>query len=62
MAEEIVMDIDANGNVQIETNGFVGADCQAITKGLEEALGTVERAELKPEYRQAKPATKAIGT
>lgn len=54
--EEVIIEIDARGNVTVEGQGFVGADCKTLTKDLEAALGTVEATRLKPEYRQARAA------
>lgn len=56
-AAEIIIEIDAVGNVQVEGKGFVGAECKTLTKDLEEALGDVTETKFKPEYRQ----TRAVG-
>ncbi len=56
MPQEIVIDIDGDGNVKVEGKGFVGAECKTLTADLEAALGDVQKADLKPEYRRA-PAT-----
>jgi hypothetical protein len=53
--EEIIIDIDERGNVRIEGKGFSGPDCVKFTEELENALGTVEKRELKPEYRHSAP-------
>jgi hypothetical protein len=55
--EEIVIDIDPQGNVTVEGKGFAGADCVKLTAALEEALGDVEERRLKPEYHQTRPAS-----
>ncbi len=55
--EEIVVKIDKNGDVQVEGNGIVGPHCKDLTKDIERALGTVERSELKADYRQVRPGT-----
>lgn len=52
--QEIVIDIDPSGDVKVEGKGFVGSECQALTKAIEEALGDVTKTELKPEFRQTK--------
>lgn len=52
--QEVVIDIDPVGNVTVEGKGFVGSECQAITKEIEAALGDVQQVELKPEFRQTK--------
>jgi succinate dehydrogenase/fumarate reductase-like Fe-S protein len=38
--EEIIMDVDEEGNCVITVNGVKGKACAALTKDLEEALGT----------------------
>lgn len=50
--EEIIIDIDESGNVQVEGKGIVGEDCVKLTKDIEEALGEVTGRKLKPEYLQ----------
>lgn len=56
--QKIIIDIDEQGHVQVEGEGFAGAECQALTRDLEHALGEVERVTLKPEYRQTKAAVR----
>lgn len=41
-----------NGEIHIDAVNFKGADCEAATRFLEEALGTVDRRTQKPEYHQ----------
>lgn len=59
--EEITIDIDANGNVQIEGHGIKGADCETLTKDLEKALGTVEKRAKKAEYHQRPEVRRKAG-
>ena len=40
------------GDISIEAVAFKGADCEAATKFLEEALGTTTRRSRKPEFHQ----------
>lgn len=40
--EEIVIEIDAQGNVVVEGKGIAGTDCVALTKEIEQALGEVQ--------------------
>ena len=61
MAEEITILVDAQGNVQVEGHGFVGSDCQKLTKELEEAIGHVEQRKLKPEFHRTRVATRKVG-
>jgi hypothetical protein len=44
------------GEIQIDAVGFKGADCEHATKFLEEALGTVQQKQHKPEYHQRNKA------
>lgn len=59
--EEILIDIDEKGNVQVEANGVVGADCKTLTADLERELGDVEAVKYKPAYRQARPQARKVG-
>ena len=63
MPQAIDIIIEANGDVTIEgKSADLGADCKALTKDIERALGTVEKTVLKPEYHRApKVARKAGG-
>ncbi len=45
--------ISPTGEVVIEAVGFKGADCEAATRFLEEALGVLTTKTRKPEYHQA---------
>lgn len=58
---EIVIDIAADGSVQVEGQDFSGPECKQLTARLEEALGEVERVETKPEYREKRSAVKRTG-
>ena len=59
--EEIVVDIEANGDVRIEGKGFAGADCEKATRELEEAIGVVGKRMLKAEYHRARVVTRKAG-
>lgn len=48
--KEMVVTIDKNGNVSIDTKGFVGTDCDTETKKMVDELGTVLNKDRKPEY------------
>lgn len=48
--KEMVVTIDKNGNVSIDTKGFVGTDCDVETKKMVDELGTVLTKDRKPEY------------
>ena len=45
--------ISPTGEIVIEAVGFKGADCEAATRFLEEALGVMNSKVKKPEYHQA---------
>ena len=52
MTKTIEVIIAPDGAIQIDAVGFKGADCEHATKFLEEALGTVQQKQKKPEYHQ----------
>ena len=43
MAREIIVTIGVNGDVQIETKGYNGAECLKATAALEKKLGAKTR-------------------
>lgn len=47
--EEIQVDIDALGHVQLRLHGFTGTRCLDATAALEAQLGVVEDREMRPE-------------
>lgn len=59
--QEIVIDIEPNGEIKMEGKGFVGAECDQYMQGIEDALGEIQKKELKPEYRQTRPMTRKAG-
>ena len=52
MKKTIEIIINPAGEIQIDAVGFKGADCEAATKFLENALGVVGQKQRKPEYHQ----------
>lgn len=48
--KEIIVDVDVDGSVVIETKGFVGTDCLKATMELEKALGRTAKDDKKSEY------------
>lgn len=50
MAKTITIEIDLNGKVSIDAEGFTGSACQELTKELEERIGQVDDVNLKPEH------------
>jgi fructose-1,6-bisphosphatase/inositol monophosphatase family enzyme len=53
MKPTIEVVVSPQGDIVIEAVGFKGADCEAATKFLEEALGVLTNKSRKPEYYQA---------
>ena len=53
MKPTIEVVVSPTGEVVIEAVGFKGADCEAATRFLEAALGTLTARSRKPEYLQA---------
>ena len=39
--KEIIIEVDLEGNVKIETRGYKGTACKDATKAIEKALGAV---------------------
>ncbi len=53
MKRSIEVIIAPSGEIKIDAVGFKGADCEAATQFLEEALGVVGQKQKKPEYHQS---------
>lgn len=49
--------VGTTGEIQIDSIGFKGPDCEKATKFLEEALGVVGHKVKKPEYHQRTSST-----
>lgn len=54
---QIIVNIDANGDVKVEAAGVVGKDCQALTRAIEQQLGAVAGDQKKPEFHQQQKQT-----
>jgi len=50
MKRTITITVARDGSTRVETAGFKGQGCEAITKAIEEALGKVEKNERKAEF------------
>lgn len=50
--KKIIIQIDENGNCEIEGEGFIGPSCAHFINEIEEALGQRISQIDKPEYRQ----------
>ena len=48
--QEVEITIDKEGRVQLKVNGAHGQDCLALTRDLENSLGTVQEREYLPEF------------
>ena len=52
MMKTIHVVIDTDGNVEVETQGFAGAECKRATADLERELGKVTHDEVTPEFHR----------
>lgn len=59
--QKIVILVNEDGSYEIEVFGAKGTECEALTKDLMKALGTVTETRQKPEYF-IKPTTATIST
>lgn len=50
MVKKVKFTIDANGEVKMDVEGAVGAECDKLTEAFENTLGTVARKERKDSY------------
>jgi hypothetical protein len=48
--KQMVIRIGKDGKVRIDVNGAVGQECREFTRLFEQAVGTVEKRELKAEH------------
>jgi hypothetical protein len=48
--QELEISIDKEGRVEVQVRGAHGDECLAVTKDLENAVGTVLERTLTPEY------------
>lgn len=49
--KEIIVEIDGDGNINMEAIGFKGKACEVATKDFEDALGTLKNRKYKKEYK-----------
>jgi hypothetical protein len=52
MQQTIIIDIAPDGTVTIDAIGYTGTACTDATAFIEQALGTVQHRNRKPEYHQ----------
>lgn len=50
MAQEIIVDIDDEGGVEVKTHGFKGKACINASQFIEEALGKIANVKKTGEY------------
>jgi len=50
LSKIVMIEIDAEANVSVETAGYKGQGCTAVQKVFGDALGTTTSASKKPEY------------
>lgn len=48
--KQLLITVTPTGEVSIEATGFKGKGCEAATRAIEAALGTVQQRKKKPEY------------
>lgn len=60
--EEIIIDIEPNGDVHIEGKNFTGPECEKVTAAIEEALGSVTSKRHKPEFHRQPEVRKKATT
>lgn len=50
--KEIVININKDGKVSIDVQGYTGGECVDATQAIEKALGQVTETTKKPEFHQ----------
>lgn len=56
--QELEITIDGEGRVLVHVNGVSGEGCLAVTRGLEEAVGTVTERSYAPSYYEQPAAVR----
>jgi acylphosphatase len=54
--QQVIVNVDPDGNVKVEAAGVKGQGCQALTRAIEQALGTTTADTKKSEYYQQEQA------
>lgn len=57
----IFIEVNQDGAVTVDAVGFKGKGCEAATRAIEQALGTVKKSTKKPEYSQDVGLTQKVG-
>jgi hypothetical protein len=50
--EKIIIEIDVDGSTKVSVEGVKGKGCEALTKDIEESLGSVTERKHTPEFSQ----------
>lgn len=50
--KKIIVDIDSDGNCNIQGHGFIGSACDPLIKEINESLGETKEIKHLPEYHQ----------
>lgn len=60
--QQVIVEIDADGNVKVGAQGVSGPGCQALTRAIEQALGQASSDKKTAEfYQQEKTNARAGG-
>lgn len=51
--ETVIVTVSLTGETKVEATNVVGSGCQALTKGIEQALGATTGDKRKPEFLQS---------
>lgn len=61
MPQQIIVTISEDADVKVEAKGVTGHGCKALTKAIEDSLGTVKSDQAKPEmFAQGVQQAKAL--
>lgn len=55
---ELIIEIDADGTVAMDADGFEGKGCHEVLESLQRELGRVKNSKRKPEYYKAKASAR----
>lgn len=58
---QIIVTIGTDGETTVEADGVIGKGCEALTKPMEDALGSRQSDKKKPEYQQQNRQARAHG-
>ena len=55
MSQIIEVTVAPDGTTTVQTKGYIGSDCQAASRFIEQALGSVSAERKTPEFYQSIP-------